>query len=171
MKIKQADDTPENLATTIRLRRDVAAWLKTQGQDQWARDFPDTETMVAGFERDLRDGTTWFALDDDDEVLAGVTINRRTNEGLWTADEQATALFVHRLTVTRQAAGRGVGAYLLDFASQQAQEADLPWVRLDAWTTNTDLHKYYIRQRFTLVRIVADYRTPSAACFERRVAI
>lgn len=167
MRIIQAAATPANLATVVRLRREAIAWLQAQGQDQWSTDWPDTDTMVAGFERDLREGSTWFALDDVGGVLAVITTNRRTHSGLWTPQEESTALFVHRLTLTRAAAGRGIGARLLDFAGEQAEQAGLPWLRLDAWTTNSRLHDYYRGQGFRLVRIVANHYTPSAACFER----
>ena len=170
MRIEQAPATPASLATVVRLRRDAAAWLQARGQDQWVNDFPDTATVLAGFERDLQAGTTWFAIDDDGQVLAAITINRRTNPGLWTSDEESTALFVHRLTLARGMTGRGVGAQLLDFASGKAEQAGLLWLRLDAWTTNEQLHRYYLRQGFRLVRIVADHFSPSAACFERPAA-
>lgn len=171
MRIVQAAPTSESLATVIRLRREAAAWLRSQGQDQWSTDFPDTETMIAGFERDLQEGTTWLALDDDaNETFAAVTINRRTHPGLWSPEEEATTLFVHRLTLVRAAAGHGIGSRLLDFAGEQAEQAGLPWLRLDAWTTNERLHRYYQRQGFRLVRIVPDHFTPSAACFERPAA-
>jgi GNAT superfamily N-acetyltransferase len=163
----EAAPTDENLAAVIRLRREATAWLQSLGQDQWATDFPDTDTMIAGFQRDLQEGSTWFAVDDTDEVLAAITINRRTHRGLWSPEEEASALFLHRLTLARSAAGRGVGAQLLDFAGEQAERAGLPWLRLDAWTTNEQLHRYYERQGFRLVRIVPGHFTPSAACFER----
>lgn len=168
MRIQRALATPESLSTVIRLRRAAAAWLQQHGHDQWASDWPDTDTMIAGFHRDLQDGSTWFAVDDDgQEVLAAITINERTNEGLWTPDEQASALFVHRLTLDRAATGRGLGAQMLDFAGEQAEQARRPWLRLDAWTTNEPLHNYYQRQGFRLVRIVPHHYSPSAACFER----
>jgi GNAT superfamily N-acetyltransferase len=155
------------MSTVVGLRRELGAWLAARGHDQWVEDYPDTTTMLRGFRADLDAGTTWFALDDDDVAVASVTINRSTAPGLWTPDEQASALFVHRLTVSRAAAGRGVGAWLLDFAGEAASAACLPWVRLDAWTTNMRLHDYYRSQGFELVRIVADHPTPSAACFQR----
>lgn len=170
MRIVQAALTTENLATVIRLRRDAVAWLRSQGQDQWSNDWPDTDTMIAGFLRDLQEGGTWIAFDDDietDKVLGAVTINRRTNPGLWKPEEEATSLFVHRLTLAQGSAGRGIGARLLDFAGQQAEHVGLPWIRLDAWTTNDRLHQYYRRQGFRLVRMVPNHHTPSAACFER----
>jgi GNAT superfamily N-acetyltransferase len=142
-------------------------WLRAQGEEQWSSDWPDTDTMVAGFERDLREGSTWFATNETGEVLGCITLNRRTNPGLWSEEEESSALFVHRLTLSHAARGRGVGGELLDFAGGQAEQAGLPWLRLDAWTTNERLHRYYLGQGFRLVRIVVEHHSPSGACFER----
>lgn len=169
MKIYQAPDTPDSYVTVVRLRRNAQQWLATTGTDQWANDWPDTETMLAGFTRRLRNGETWFAADDDGRVLGAVVLNHETDPGLWTEDEQTSALFIHRLTVDRAATGKGVGAALLNFANDRARSEGKSWLRLDAWTTNTALHRYYKRQGFRLVRIAPDHHTPSAACFERPV--
>jgi len=166
VNIVRAPDTPESYATVVRFRRDTQAWLAAQGQEQWADDWPDSQTMLTGFARSLARGETWFATEES-RVVAIITINECTADGLWTPQEVASALFVHRLTIDRTVAGRGIGARLLDFAGEQAQAAGREWVRLEAWTTNAQLHAYYISQGFRLVRVVDNHFSPSAACFER----
>lgn len=161
---------PDDLDLMLAIRREVAAWLTARGYDQWAADWPDTHTMINGFEQDLGRGETWFALDDDGEPLGVLTVNDRTDPGLWTPDEIRTALFIHRMTVRRTAAGRGLGRRLLDHADDLARRARRTWIRLDCWTTNTRLHRYYLGQGFRHVRTLADLDSPSAACFERHVA-
>jgi GNAT superfamily N-acetyltransferase len=168
MRVRRAEH--DELPAVVHLRRQAAAWLAGRGIDQWVTDFPDTQTMLAGFQRAIDAGTTWLAVEDDN-VLGCITIDERTSEGLWSPDEVATALFVHRLTLDRGAAGHGLGAVLLDFAGQLAEQAGKAWVRLDAWTTNSDLHRYYEKQGFQLVRIVESHHTPSAACFERPASV
>lgn len=158
--------TPGELDTVIRLRRRATEWLRTQGTTQWDTDWPDTDTMVAGFARDLAAGTTWFA-EAGGLILGCATINTVTADDLWSLREQRSALFVHRLTIDRQAAGRGVGAALLNFAGERAARSGYAWIRLDAWTTNERLHHYYRRQGFRHARTVPYHDTPSAACFER----
>lgn len=166
MNIIQATDTPESYETVVRFRRNAQVWLDAQGQDQWQNDWPDSPTMLDGFAQAIVRGETWFAVDDD-QVLAIITINQRTADGLWTPAEVDGALFVHRLTVDRATSGRGVGARLLDFAGEQAEAAGKGWVRLDAWTNNQELHRYYLSQGFRHVRTVEGHFSPSAACFER----
>jgi GNAT superfamily N-acetyltransferase len=162
--------TPADLDDVLAIRREVAAWLASTGSDQWSTDWPDTETMVSGFRDALAAGETWIAADDDGTPLAVVTVNDRTDAGLWTPGEVVTALFVHRLTVRRAAAGRGLGARLLDHADDLARRAGREWLRLDCWTDNARLHRYYRNQGFRHVRTVPDLDSPSGACYERKVA-
>ncbi|MBA3490161.1 MAG: GNAT family N-acetyltransferase [Longispora sp.] len=170
MNIRLAEPTARNLAIAVWLRRETAAWLESQGHDQWVRDWPNTETMVESFARDLEAGQTWFVYNHADQVLGCITLNQATAVNLWNDEEVNTALFVHRLTLSRKATGQGLGAQLLDFAGQKAQASGWDWLRLDAWTTNRKLHQYYMRQGFQLVRIVENHHSPSAACFERPAA-
>jgi ribosomal protein S18 acetylase RimI-like enzyme len=61
--------------------------------------------------------------------------------------------------------GDELGREMLDWAGGQAFDAGLTWLRLDAWTTNTQLHDYYRRFGFRHVRTIAS--RVSGACFQR----
>jgi ribosomal protein S18 acetylase RimI-like enzyme len=57
---------------------------------------------------------------------------------------------------------------LLNWAANRAVRSyGARWVRVDVWTTNKELHDYYQRQGFTLVRIRNDLEYPSGALFQR----
>src|SRR6266436_1973056 len=75
---------------------------------------------------------------------------------------------VHRLMVSVDAAGQGVGAALLAHANQVAIDSGREWVRLDAWTTNAELHQLHVGFGFRYVRTATGAATRSAALFERR---
>lgn len=165
MRIRRAQ--PHELDTVVRLREEMKAELGRRGLDQWQSDWPDRDTMLAGFRADVEAGHTWFA-EHEGQVVGMATINTSTAPGLWTEDETADALFIHRLTRAVDAPVRGVGQILLNHAEQLAIEAGRSWLRLDAWTTNRDLHDYYRRMGFRFVGIV-DHHSPSAALFERPV--
>jgi GNAT superfamily N-acetyltransferase len=80
---------------------------------------------------------------------------------LWTDAEAAEpALYTHKLTVARAYAGRGLGAELLDWAGTRAADIGATWLRLDVWTTNLDLQRYYLEQGFTHVRTVVPFPQP-----------
>lgn len=166
MMIRRA--RPDELDLVVRLRDDMKNELGRRGLDQWQADYPDRDTMIKGFQEDLDAGQTWFA-EDDGRVVGMVTANHSTAEGLWTPDEVADSLFVHRLTRVVDTTVRGVGAVLLDHVDQLAADEGRGWLRLDAWTTNRGLHEYYRQMGFRDVGIVPGHHTPSAARFERRV--
>jgi GNAT superfamily N-acetyltransferase len=81
---------------------------------------------------------------------------------------------VRRVVVSRSYSGIGLGAALLDWAAEVAKrDHQAALIRIDAWTTNLNLHAYYEEQRFTRregrdPRELANY--PSQALFEREVA-
>lgn len=159
-----------DLDVVVYLRDQAKSWLAARGSDQWQTDFPDRETMISGFRESLAKGETWFCQNDVGRILGMITINSRTDQGLWTEDEVGEALFIHRLT--RDFAlvqSRGIGSRLLDFASGVAAGRGYAWLRLDAWTGSNaaDLWASYVAMGFEHVRTVEGHHTPSAVCFQR----
>ena len=127
---------------------------------------------------DLIKGKTWLLW--DESIPAG-TITIDTEEPLAGGDQPVwpeykrhePALYVRRVIVSRNYAGIGLGAALLDWAGDMAKrDYGVTLIRVDVWTTNLNLHAYYVGQRFTRregrdPRELANY--PSQALFEREV--
>ena len=112
MRIYRA--TEADVSLLLQIRRESIDWLATRNTDQWAADFPDEETMLAGFATDARNGHAWL-VDDGDVTVATVTLDAAAQPAIWTPEEAAEpARYVHRLTVRRKAAGLGLGGELLD---------------------------------------------------------
>ena len=90
-------------------------------------------------------------------TAATITLTPDAEEGLWTEQElQEPSMFVNKLTVARTHAGRNLGGRLLDWAGERAHRAGAKWLRLDAWTTNEALQRYYLRHGFEHVRTVRE---------------
>jgi GNAT superfamily N-acetyltransferase len=159
-----------DLGTICRLRLQRTAWLAARGSDQWTRrgrGLP-IEIFARAVGRAVQAGETWIA-QVDGEPAGTVTVNDRADEGLWSPGEIADAVIVHYMIVDLRFAGHHVGSALLAHAAALAQARHRTWVRLDAWTANTDLHAYYRRAGFRLVRVAgAESPGPSGAMFERR---
>src|SRR5262249_52980048 len=101
-------------------------------------------------------------------TVATITIDATADPELWhDSSDQDDALYVHRMVVARDEAGRGLGAALLDFAGRRAAAAGRAWLRLDAWATNTKLHDYYRGQGFTPLRPTCHAPRASGALFQR----
>ncbi|MEU5618061.1 GNAT family N-acetyltransferase [Streptomyces sp. NPDC047802] len=142
---------PHDLAKLLAFRSEAAAWLARLGSDQWQRPYPADRLLAT-----IRAGAVFLVLDGK-ATAATITLSREAEEGLWTESELAEpSIFVTKLTVTRTYAGQDVGGRLLDWASDRAYRAGAKWLRLDAWTTNTALQQYYLRQKFEHVRTVRD---------------
>ncbi|TDP39793.1 GNAT family N-acetyltransferase [Nocardia ignorata] len=172
MTARMRQATLGDLPLICRLRVQRTAWLAARGSDQWtvAGKGRPIEIFADAVGRALDAGETWIA-EVDDEPAGTITVNRRADPGLWSPWELAEAVVVHFMIVDLRFAGRQVGRHLLDHADRVAQLADRQWVRLDAWTTNSDLHDYYRRAGFRLARIAGPGATgPSRALFERRTA-
>ncbi|MYV42665.1 GNAT family N-acetyltransferase [Streptomyces sp. SID1328] len=140
---------PRDVSKLLTFREEAAAWLRGLGSDQWSRPYPADKllaTIEAGTVFMLRDGHT---------TAGTITLTPDAEEGLWTDDELAEpSMFVNKLTVAREYAGQNLGGRLLDWAGDRAHRAGARWLRLDAWTTNEGLQRYYLALGFTHVRTV-----------------
>ncbi len=160
------------METIIRLISQASAWLRTKGTDQWAKPWPNEEARDERISRGIKSGSTWIA-EDHGEAIATVTYREAGNQNLWTPSEQDDpAVYVSRLIVSRERAGAGIGAALIDWAGYQALEGwGAEWIRIDVWTSNIALHNYYKEQQFIPVRVCEmEDNYPSAALFEKPTA-
>jgi GNAT superfamily N-acetyltransferase len=123
--------------------------------------------MAEGMLRNIQAGET-FIVWDDGTPAATITVDRWANPDLWTPAEAAEpALYAHKLTVARTHAGQSLGVELLDWVGTRAADNGATWLRLDVWTTNYELQRYYLEQGFTHVRTVILSHNPSGALFQR----
>lgn len=147
MRIVRAQ--PDDVATLLAFRKEAAAWLTRIGTDQWQRPYP-ADRLLATIEA----GTVFNVLDRDTTV-ATITLTPQAEAGLWTDEELSEpARYINKLTVARTHSGQNLGGLLLDWAGHRAHRDGAKWLRLDAWTTNEGLQRYYLRQGFAHVRTV-----------------
>ncbi|MFF8915084.1 GNAT family N-acetyltransferase [Streptomyces sp. NPDC015032] len=142
---------PDDLDQLLAFRVEAASWISQLGSDQWSRPYPADRllaTIVAG---------TVFMLRDGNRTAGTITLTPKAEEGLWSAEElMETSIFVNKLTVSRDYAGEDLGGKLLDWAGDRAYRSSAKWLRLDAWTSNTALQRYYLQHDFEYVRTVRE---------------
>ena len=149
----------------------AAQWLRdTKDTDQWAHPWRSEEDRSNRIRRDLAAGKTWLLRDNGIHV-ATITSDSEPSP-VWTAERQREpAVYVHRLVVSRDHAGRGLGTALLDWAGLTArQDYGAQWIRVDVWSTNKKLHAYYERRGFTCCGMSSDPDYPSGALFQKPTA-
>jgi len=160
--------TPDDIDALVELREQRATWLGALGSDRWTGGVTH-DVYRQRVADSVRAGRTWVATSRDGRVLGTMTVDfSARTAGLWTAEELATSVMLHRLIFGMDAAGREVGAALVAHADRLALDAGRDWVRLVAWTTNAELHQRYVALGFRFVRTEADATTRDAALFEHR---
>lgn len=164
--------SPDDYEAVIGLRMEAEEWLRTMSTDQWAAAWPSEDVLEQRIREAIRAGRTWIVWDGA-AAAATITVSPNHHE-IWPEENRRDrAVYVRRLVVSRDPkyAGHGLGAQLLNWAGLRASgEYGARWVRVDIWTTNTKLHKYYRDQGFDFCGFcewIADY--PSAALFQKPV--
>jgi GNAT superfamily N-acetyltransferase len=164
--------TERDREVIISLIDKAADWLRTMNTDQWSEPWPSEEDRRHRIMRDLQAGKTWIAWDGDSPVATLTADSRHSHQEdqVWPDEaRREQAVYVCRLVVSRDHAGRGLGAELLDWAGLSGRQTHgAQWVRVDVWTTNEALHAYYRGQGFEFYGYsdkADDY--PSAALFQK----
>ncbi|MEU3222531.1 GNAT family N-acetyltransferase [Streptomyces sp. NPDC006976] len=149
MKITTA--VPGDLDQLLAFRVEAASWIRELGSDQWSRPYP-ADRLLATIE-----AGTVFMLRDGSQTAGTITLTPEAEEGLWAPEElRETSFFVNKLTVSRDYAGKDLGGRLLDWAGDRAYRSAAKWLRLDAWTSNIALQRYYLDHGFEHVRTVRE---------------
>jgi predicted N-acetyltransferase YhbS len=166
LTIRKAE--PADLDTLEELREEAVDWLASKGLDQWQPGQPRVPTRATTAAA-LARGSCYLAYSEDGELVGTITVDDQADPEFWTEAERAQpALYLHRMIVPRRAGGSDLGQRLVDWASERAADAHLDWVRLDAWKTNTALHRYYRQLGFEHVRTVDLGHRGSGALFQRK---
>ena len=152
------------------LLKEASRWLGTKNTDQWAVPWPDENGRNTNIRRAIRSGRTWIVLDGGAKPAATLTTSPN-HHGIWPeTNGSEPAVYVRRITVSRLYAGLGLGSQLLDWAGLRAnRDYGARWIRVDVWTTNTELHEYYRRQGFHYCGLCEIAGYPSAALFQKPV--
>lgn len=141
------------------------------GIDQWREPWPTHEAMVERMLASINAGETWM-LYEDGAPVASLALDQHADPNLWTPAERAEpARDLHRLVVTRSHGGRGLGAAILDWACDRTAHEGARWVRIDVWSDNQALQRYYRAHGFTHVRTLDPTHYPgypSGALYQRR---
>jgi GNAT superfamily N-acetyltransferase len=175
LRIVRAEDTADkkDLHVVLDLIEDARKWLATKGTDQWANPYPDADRKLALVQEGIERGETWIVWDGEIPA-ATVTIRTERNRVVWSkptchCDPSEPAVYVHRLITAREYAGLGLGAELIGWAGLRGRRNyGAEWVRIDVWTSNLALHKYYMSTGFEACGTYEDdLAYPSGALFQK----
>jgi GNAT superfamily N-acetyltransferase len=149
----------------------AAQWLRdTKDTDQWSQPWRSEEDRSNRILRDLAAQKTWL-MRDGELAVATITADPEDHP-VWPVERHGEpAVYVRRLVVSRDYAGRRLGGTLLDWAGLTGlRDFGARWIRVDVWRTNKELHAYYERQGFRSCGMSADPDYPSGALFQKSTA-
>jgi GNAT superfamily N-acetyltransferase len=158
---------PQDEDAVLVLLEKATSWLAERGSDQWQ----SLDRRRCHVQRDLDERTIYLVETGADQV-ATITVDDLADSDFWlSGDAVDTAVYVHRMVVARDLAGRNLGSAMLDWAGRHAQRRGKSWVRLDAWRTNAALHGYYRDRGFDHVRTRDLPWRGSGVLFQRPAAV
>jgi GNAT superfamily N-acetyltransferase len=159
-----------DLDTILQLRDEATSWIAATGSDQWQTAWPTPDQQVERIADSIEARETWM-LYLGDHVAGTIAVDEYSDPALWTPAERAEpAFYVHRLIIARAYGAKGLGAFALNWCCTRAVENGKKWIRIDVWTSNYRLQKYYLDQHFRHVRTIhSGY--PSGALFQRPAAV
>jgi GNAT superfamily N-acetyltransferase len=135
---------PADLERYIDFLEEVAVWLDRRGIKQWT---PGNFRLSAAFYAESinrREVQLAFAGDD----LIG-TLRLLLHEPIvWPDIVDEEGVYVYNLAIRRDWSGRGLGRQLLEWADAQAVSLGRRCVRLDCFTDNAFLRRYYAESGF-----------------------
>jgi ribosomal protein S18 acetylase RimI-like enzyme len=134
--------TPEDVEAAAIILEEATEWLAAKGLVAWD---PDTFRSPGGWGRRIlqeaqKRGHLFVLL--ADEVPVG-TVTLQPTDSLFWPDAAEDALYVHRLAVSGDAHGQGLGRFLLRCAEQRAVGTGTRFLRLDCLAENRVLRRYY----------------------------
>ncbi len=115
----------DDIADAGRLIREAASWLIGRGLELWG----EKEISGEELERVARAGELVLAR--VDRQAAACMYLHREDRQFWPHVPEGEALYVHRLTVGRNYAGRGYAHAMLDWAAEEVRRLGRRYLRLD----------------------------------------
>lgn len=137
--------TDPDAVAVVALLDEAAAWLESRGIDQWRRgQFVGEvcQTISNGDRFIAREGRAvvgCFMLDEGSARLSQWLVER---------GQEPTRGVPGRLTVAREASGRGLGVELLDAATEVAAQRWIAFVRLECPSESAGLRRFYLGAGF-----------------------
>jgi ribosomal protein S18 acetylase RimI-like enzyme len=135
---------PADLERYIDFLERVADWLTERGIRQWTPG--DFRLSAAFYAASIDRGEVYLAC--SGETLAGTLRLLLREPIVWPDIVDDDGVYVYNLAVGRDWAGQGLGRELLEWVVAQAASLGRRCVRLDCFTDNAFLRRYYIASGF-----------------------
>jgi RimJ/RimL family protein N-acetyltransferase len=150
--------TMEDIPSVVALLETAARWLHNKGIQQWESPLP---ASFLNFMKDEARAGRVFTVraGEGNEPIATFRIAYHDKQR-WHDNGLDCALYVYSLALRNDLHGAGIGVSIIDAIKQRAAQEQRRWLRLDCWSLNSRLKRYYAALGFTEVGNIKDNGFP-----------
>lgn len=148
---------PEEKGLIEEILRQAAEWIQTKGSKQWSgilqkENGKDNHDTTGAIKR----GEVYFATIKEEPAGMFLLWDHQSawDRQLWSTESGDTYMYLHRLAIIRQFAGKGVSQKLIASAKEIARQNGKKAVRLDCIAANPYLNELYQAAGFRLIDTV-----------------
>ena len=123
---------------------EAAQWLTERGIPLWPPGEISPERLAPLAER----GELYLAF--SDSAAQGTLILQEEDALFWPDEPAGESLFLHKLAISRAAAGTGIAQRMIESAADEARRRRKRYLRLDCDANRPPLHRFYQSAGFTL---------------------
>ena len=143
-----------DLDTVLKIYDDAIVKFEVEKTFQWTKGFPPNEDS---FRSDLDNNEMIVALENDSVVgVMTLLLNGEDDyleiDGKWLNDEKY--ITIHRIAVSKEYYGKGIGYSLISYAKEFALKNKLNNIRIDTHELNFDMKKMLERNGFIRCGII-----------------
>lgn len=143
LMIKQATDEDIHIIEKILL--DAVDWMDKNGLHQWEADQVKWNVISKYFVA----SDFYIAYENDNPAACIAIIDYDPN--FWENIPQGESLYIHKVAVVRDYAGKGYSKKLIDFAKEKARSMGIKTIRLDCHRNRAKVRAIYEREGFVCV--------------------
>ncbi|SDM30843.1 GNAT family N-acetyltransferase [Sediminibacillus halophilus] len=148
-----------DLDSVLSLLQQAGRWLQTKNTTQWDYYVTDLQGNTAEVKESINRHHTYI-LESGRKAIASITLDDSPSEwdySIWGEKAiEVPALYVHRMVVHRDYAGKNIGGRLMEWAREVAKEKGKKCIRFDCLASNSGLNQYY-QKRYRRVGIANVY--------------
>ncbi|MFC4556763.1 GNAT family N-acetyltransferase [Virgibacillus kekensis] len=138
----------EDLDRILELLVQAAEWLQTKKTTQWDYYLTNLEDNTKEVQESIKNSGTYL-VEHEGKAIATITLEDSPNDwdtDIWGEDiHDDGVVYLHRIVVHRDYAGRGIGKQLIDWAKKFVRDGGGKYIRFDCLGDNEGLNTYYQR--------------------------